>query len=151
VDENTAQASNSMMNRWLAFAPVCGDDADTAMDQPPWWVSNGRRRRQAKPAPPIMLAVIGVFAFVSGCSRPPGPSPETAALEASLLTVADLEDSFVEESRGQVGISGSKLCTESDFAFEDVGMVRASFVRYLRHSTLRSTAGSRTDRVRENR
>ena len=92
MDENTAQSSDSMMNRWLAFAPVCGDDADTAMDQPPWWVRNGRRRRQAKPAPPIMLAVIGVlvFAFVSGCSQPPGPSPKTAALEASLLTVADL-------------------------------------------------------------
>ena len=133
MDENTAQASNSMMNRWLAFAPVCGDDADTAMDQPPWWVSNGRRRRQVRPVPPIRLAVIVlVFAFVSGCSQPPGPSPETAALEASLLTVADLEDSFVEESRGQVGVSGSKLCSESDFAFEDVGMVRASFMRSLR-------------------
>ncbi len=95
-------------------------------------VSNGRRRRQAKPVRPIRSAVIVlVFAFVSGCSQPPEPSPETAALEASLLTVADLRDSFVEESRGQVGVSGSKLCSESDFAFEDVGMVRASFVRSL--------------------
>jgi hypothetical protein len=73
---------------------------------------------------------IGVFllGFVSGCSPPPPPSAETAALESSLLPLADVGGGFEEESRGQVGVSGDKLCPDSDFAFEDVGTVRVAFV-----------------------
>jgi hypothetical protein len=67
--------------------------------------------------------------LVAGCSQPPPPSAATAALEGLLLTVADVGGGFVEESRGQVGVSGHRICPESDFAFHDVGMVRASFVR----------------------
>ena len=66
--------------------------------------------------------------LAASCSPPPPPSAETAALEGSLLTVADVGDSFVVESRGQVGLSGGGVCPESDFGFDDVGVVRASFV-----------------------
>ena len=66
--------------------------------------------------------------LAASCSPPPPPSAETAALEGSLLTVADVGGSFVVESRGQVGLSGGGICPESDFGFDDVGVVRASFV-----------------------
>ena len=66
--------------------------------------------------------------LAASCSPPPPPSAETAALEGSLLTVAEVGDSFVVESRGEVGLSGGGVCPESDFGFDDVGVVRASFV-----------------------
>ena len=66
--------------------------------------------------------------LAASCSPPPPPSAETAALEGSLLAVAEVGDSFVVESLGQVGLSGGGICPESDFGFEDVGVVRASFV-----------------------
>lgn len=66
--------------------------------------------------------------LAASCSQPPPPSAETAALEGVLLAVADVGDSFVVESRGQVGLSGGGICPESDFGFDDVGVVRASFV-----------------------
>lgn len=44
--------------------------------------------------------------LTASCSQPPPPSAETAALEGSLLTGADVGGSFVVESRGQVGLSG---------------------------------------------
>jgi len=66
--------------------------------------------------------------LAASCSPPPPPSAETAALEGSLLTVADVGDSFIVESRGQVGLSGGGICPQSDFGFDDVGVVRASFV-----------------------
>jgi hypothetical protein len=73
---------------------------------------------------------IGVLCVVlmSGCSPPPEPSAETAALERSLLSLGDVGGEFEEEYRGQVGVGGGKLCPESDFAFEDVGAVRVAFV-----------------------
>jgi hypothetical protein len=73
---------------------------------------------------------VGLLALdlVSGCSPPPEPSAETAALESSLLSVADVDGGFEEESRGQVGVGGDSLCPDSDFTFEDVGAVRVSFV-----------------------
>jgi hypothetical protein len=49
-------------------------------------------------------------------------------MEGSLLTVADVGGRFVEEFRGEVGVSGGGVCPESDFGFDDVGMVRAAFV-----------------------
>ena len=49
-------------------------------------------------------------------------------MESSLLTVAEVDGGFVEESRGQVGVSGDGVCPDSDFAFEDVGVVRVTFV-----------------------
>jgi hypothetical protein len=64
---------------------------------------------------------------ISGCSPPPSPSAETAALESSLLSLSDVNGGFEEEDRGQVGVSGGKLCPDSDFAFQDVGAVRAAF------------------------
>jgi len=78
----------------------------------------------------LFLFSVGVLflGFVSGCSPPPDPSAETASLESSLLTVAEVDGGFVEESRGQVGVSGDGVCPESDFAFEDVGVVRVTFV-----------------------
>jgi hypothetical protein len=78
----------------------------------------------------LFLFSVGVLflGFVSGCSPPPDPSAATAALESSLLTVAEVDGGFVEESRGQVGVSGDGVCPESDFAFEDVGAVRVTFV-----------------------
>ena len=77
--------------------------------------------------PWITVGVLLVVA-VSGCSPPPPPSAETAALESSLLSLSDVGGGFEEEYRGQVGVSGDKLCPDSDFAFEDVGAVRAAFV-----------------------
>ena len=74
---------------------------------------------------PVGVLFLGV---VSGCSLPPEPSAETAALEASLLSVADVDGGFEEESRGRVGVSGDSLCPDSGFAFEDVGAVRVAFV-----------------------
>ena len=66
--------------------------------------------------------------LAASCSPPPAPSAETAALEGSLLTVADVGGSFVVESLGLVGLSGGGICPESSFGFDDVGVVRASFV-----------------------
>lgn len=74
-----------------------------------------------------VVAVLSV-GLLAGCSEPPPPTEETAALEGSLLTLAGVGGGFVEEYRGPVGASGSEVCPESDFEFEDVGMVRASFV-----------------------
>lgn len=76
---------------------------------------------------PVGILFLGL---VSGCSPPPPPPPsaETAAVESSLLSLAEVDGGFEEESRGQVGVSGNKLCPESDFAFEDVGAVRVAFV-----------------------
>lgn len=78
----------------------------------------------------LCRTVVGavLVGLVASCSQPPPPSAETAALEGSLLTVADVGGSFRVESRGQVGVSGSGICPESDFGFDDVGVVRASFV-----------------------
>lgn len=72
-----------------------------------------------------------VLWLIGACSPPPGPSPETAALEGSLLTLEDVRGDYVEEYRGSVGVSGGAVCPESDFEFDDVGMVRAVFVRDL--------------------
>lgn len=69
-----------------------------------------------------------VAGLVAGCSRPPPPSAETAALESALLTVADIGGGLVEEHRGAVSASGGGVCPESGFSFEDVGLVAASFV-----------------------
>jgi hypothetical protein len=66
--------------------------------------------------------------LAASCSPPPAPSAETTALEGSLLTVADVGGSFLVESLGQVGLSGGGICPESNFGFDDVGVVRASFV-----------------------
>ncbi len=78
----------------------------------------------------LFLFSVGVLflGFVSGCSPPPDPSAATAALESSLLTVAEVDGGFEEESRGQVGVSGDSMCPDSDFAVEDVGAVRVAFV-----------------------
>jgi hypothetical protein len=78
----------------------------------------------------LCRVVVGAlfFGLVASCSQPPPPSAETAALEGSLLTVADVGGGFILESRGQVGVSGSGICPESEFRFDDVGTVRASFV-----------------------
>ena len=77
---------------------------------------------------PWFTAGVLMFGLVSGCSHPPPPSAQTAELESSLLALADVNGGFEEESRGQVGVSGGKLCPDSDFAFEDVGTVRVAFV-----------------------
>jgi hypothetical protein len=74
-----------------------------------------------------VIAVL-VAGLLAGCSEPPPPSEETEALESSLLTLADIGGDFAEEYRGPMGASGGGVCPESDFEFEDVGMVRASFV-----------------------
>jgi hypothetical protein len=76
---------------------------------------------------PWFTVGVSVILLVSGCNPPPPPSAETAALEPSLLTLADVDGGFEEESRGQVGVSGDKLCPDADFAFEDVGAVRVAF------------------------
>ena len=78
-------------------------------------------------------AAVGVLfvGLTTGCSEPPPPSAETAALEGSLLRLADVGGGFTEEYRGPVGESGEEVCPESDFKFNDAGMVRASFVLSL--------------------
>jgi len=58
----------------------------------------------------------------------PDPSAETVALEGSLLTLDDVGENYTEEYRGSVGVSGGKVCPESDFEFTDAGMMRAAFV-----------------------
>jgi hypothetical protein len=77
----------------------------------------------------VFLGVLLVGVVVTGCSQPPPPSAETAALESSLMSVDDIGGGFVEEYRGDVGMSGWGVCPETDFKFEDTGMVRASFYR----------------------
>lgn len=77
---------------------------------------------------PWFTVGVVVVVLVSGCSPPPPPSAETAALESSLLSLADVDGGFEEEYRGQVGVSGDMLCPDSDFAFEDVGAVRVALV-----------------------
>ena len=78
----------------------------------------------------VYRALVGAvfLGLIAGCSQPPPPSAETMALEDSLLTVTDVGGSFVTESRGGVGVTGGGVCPESDFAFDDVGVVRVSFV-----------------------
>lgn len=75
-----------------------------------------------------VLVALLFLGLVSGCSPPPPPSAETAALEGALLSVEDVGGEFIEEYRGQVGSSGWGLCGEADYHFDDVGMVRAAFL-----------------------
>jgi hypothetical protein len=45
------------------------------------------------------------------------------------LTASDIGAGFVEESRGDVGVSGGRPCPDSQFRFEDAGVVRVAFER----------------------
>lgn len=58
--------------------------------------------------------------LTASCSQPPPPSAETAALEGSLLTGADVGGSFVVESRGQ------RRCGHSNADPRPIGKVTAA-------------------------
>jgi hypothetical protein len=79
--------------------------------------------------PGAVQAVVGVLlvTLVTGCSPPPPPTAETAALEPYLLYVEDIGNGFSADDRGEVGVSGGKVCPESDYKTENMGMVRANF------------------------
>lgn len=78
---------------------------------------------------PIGYVLLGLL---MGCSpATTEPPAETAALESSLLTVADVGGSFEEEGRNQFGASSDvaiSLCPESDLAFLEVGGVSVRFL-----------------------
>jgi hypothetical protein len=77
----------------------------------------------------VLVALVLVAA--TGCSAPPTPSAATGALEPALLTADDIGVGFEEGFRGAVGVSGGRICSESEFRSPDIGMVRATFTRAL--------------------
>lgn len=75
-----------------------------------------------------VLVTVLMIATAAGCGAPPPPSAATEALESALLTADQIGGGFEQEFRGSVGSSGGSVCPESEFRFQDVGMVRAAFV-----------------------
>lgn len=77
-----------------------------------------------------LLGVVVVVLLGSVCGAcSPQPTAETSALEPYLLALDDVGEGFIEERGGQVSYALGHFCPNADVSIDNVGAVKAAFVK----------------------